>query len=173
MKLPTGALAMAMALMAGAPAAARQESIQAPPAAARTFADPSAYVPDLGRLVAATSELRDVVARFDLDRQALQRFHTVPGSDERRARLRAFQQAWLAALPAIDFDTLSRRQAAGGSAEAALRDGGGGGVGAVGDRRAPPGRASGGGDHRGRGGARRRARRESDAARGAARRGTG
>jgi uncharacterized protein (DUF885 family) len=108
MKLPTGALAMAMALMAGAPAAARQESIQAPPAAARTFADPSAYVPDLGRLVAATSELRDVVARFDLDRQALQRFHTVPGSDERRARLRAFQQAWLAALPAIDFDTLSR-----------------------------------------------------------------
>jgi hypothetical protein len=60
------------------------------------------------RLAGSTSELRDLVDRFALDRQALQRFYTVPGSNERRSRLRAFQRAWLDALPKIAFAKLSR-----------------------------------------------------------------
>ena len=82
-----------------APMSAQQPAgIQLPPDARRTFAEPAAYVPDLATLVAATSELRDVVQRFSSDRQALLRFYTVPGSPERRARLRAFQDAWLRGL---------------------------------------------------------------------------
>ena len=54
--------------------------IQLPPEAKRTLAAPEAYVPDLTKLVASTSELRDVVQRFSTDRQALLRFYTVPGS---------------------------------------------------------------------------------------------
>jgi hypothetical protein len=92
-----------------APMSAQQPAgIQLPPDARRTFAEPAAYVPDLTKLVAATSELRDMVQRFSTDRQALLRFYTVPGSLERRARLRAFQGAWLKALPAIDFAKLSQ-----------------------------------------------------------------
>ena len=95
-------------LLTGGAMTAGQAPRPAPPTVERTFSDPSAYVPDLPRLVSATSELRDVVDRFALDRQALLRFYTVPGSNERRARLRAFQQAWLQALPRIDFARLSR-----------------------------------------------------------------
>jgi uncharacterized protein (DUF885 family) len=96
-------------LAALAPASAQQPSgLQLPPEARRTFAEPAAYVPDLKTLAAATSELRDVVQRFSTDRQALLRFYSVPGAPERRARLRAFQDAWLKALPAIDFAALSR-----------------------------------------------------------------
>jgi len=96
-------------LLALGPVSAQQPAgIQLPPDARRTFAEPAAYVPDLPTLVAATSELRDVVQRFSTDRQGLLRFHTVPGSVERRTRLRAFQEAWLKALPAIDFAKLSQ-----------------------------------------------------------------
>jgi uncharacterized protein (DUF885 family) len=96
-------------LLALAPVSAQQPAgIQLPPDAKRTFAAPAAYVPDLAALVAATSELRDVVQRFSTDRQALLRFYTVPGSVERRTRLRAFQDAWLQALQAIDFAKLSQ-----------------------------------------------------------------
>ena len=92
-----------------APTSAQQPAgIQLPPDARRTFAEPAAYVPDLTTLVAATSELRDIVQRFSTDRQALLRFYTVPGSLERRARLRAFQDAWLRGLSAIDFAKLSQ-----------------------------------------------------------------
>jgi len=95
--------------VASTPMSARQRAgIQLPPDARRTFAEPAAYVPDVTKLVGATSELRDVVQRFSIDRQALLRFHSVPGSPERRARLRAFQDAWLKALPAIDFAKLSQ-----------------------------------------------------------------
>ena len=91
------------------PVSAQQPAgIQLPPDARRTFAEPAAYVPDLPTLVAATSELRDVVQRFSTDRQGLLRFYTVPGSVERRTRLRAFQEAWLKALAAIDFAKLSQ-----------------------------------------------------------------
>ena len=96
-------------LIAFAPMSAQQPAgIQLPPEARRTFAEPAAYVPDLTKLVAATSELRDVVQRFSADRQALLRFYAVPGSLERRARLGAFQDAWLKALTGIDFAKLSQ-----------------------------------------------------------------
>ena len=99
-----GGLLITLAPMSGQQPA----GIQLPPDARRTFAEPAAYVPDLTKLVAATSELRDIVQRFSTDRQALLRFYTVPGSLDRRARLRAFQDAWLKALPAIDFAKLSQ-----------------------------------------------------------------
>jgi hypothetical protein len=96
-------------LLTLAPASAQQPAgIQLPPEARRMFAEPAAYVPDLSSLVTATSELRDIVQRFSTDRQALLRFYAVPGSPERRSRLRAFQNAWLRALPAIDFAKLSK-----------------------------------------------------------------
>jgi hypothetical protein len=96
-------------LLALAPASAQQSpAIQLPPDARRTFADPAAYVPDLATLATPTSELRDLVQRLLVDRQALGRFYTVPGSVERRTRLRAFYDAWLKAMPAIDFARLSQ-----------------------------------------------------------------
>jgi uncharacterized protein (DUF885 family) len=95
-------------LAAGAALPAQQPALQEPSRAERVFADPAAYVPDMTRLAGTTSELRDLVDRFALDRQALLRFHSVTGSNERRARLRAFQQAWLKALPKVDFAKLSR-----------------------------------------------------------------
>jgi hypothetical protein len=52
--------------------------------------------------------LRDLVDRFNLDRQSIQRFYTIPGSTARRDRLRAFYDAWLARLPRVGFETLSR-----------------------------------------------------------------
>jgi uncharacterized protein (DUF885 family) len=96
-------------LLAGAgPLAQQQTALQRPPDAHRTFSNPSSYVPDLTQLAAATSELRDVIDRFGADGQAIQRFYNVPGSDERRAKLRGYYSAWLAALPKIDFGRLSR-----------------------------------------------------------------
>ncbi|MGH9370873.1 MAG: DUF885 family protein [Vicinamibacterales bacterium] len=100
--------AIAIILLAAGAGAQQQTSLQRPPDAERTFAAPGAYVPDMTRLATTTSELRDLVDRFALDRQALQRFHSVSGSNERRARLRAFEHAWLESLPAIDFAKLSR-----------------------------------------------------------------
>lgn len=95
-------------LVAGAGLLAQQQpSLQRPPEARRTFSDPSAYIPDMTQLAAATSELRDTIDRFAADGQAIQRFYSIPGSDERRARLRGYYTAWLAALPTIDFGRLS------------------------------------------------------------------
>jgi uncharacterized protein (DUF885 family) len=85
-----------------------QANLQRPPNVERTFSDPSAYIPDLTNLAAATSELRDTVERFSADRAAIQRFYTMPGSPERRERLRAFYSAWLKALTSVDFDKFSR-----------------------------------------------------------------
>jgi len=85
-----------------------QSKLQRPPNVERTFSDPSAYIPDLTNLAAATSELRDTVERFSADRAAIQRFYTIPGSPERRERLRAFYAAWLKALPSLGFDKFSR-----------------------------------------------------------------
>ena len=88
--------------------APEQSNLQRPPNVERTFSDPSAYIPDLTNLAAATSELRDTVERFSADRAAIQRFYTIPGSPERRERLRAFYAAWLKALTSVDFDKFSR-----------------------------------------------------------------
>ena len=93
-----------------APVAAQQAgtALQRPADAERGFADPAAYVPEIPH-VTATSELRDLVTRYVQDRQALQRFYTVEGSAERRERLRAFNRAWLAALPRTNFASLSKQ----------------------------------------------------------------
>ena len=95
-------------LLAGVRFSAQQAPLQEPANADRVFSDPTTYVPELTPLIASTSELRDLVDRFALDRQALQRFYNLPGSNQRRARLRAFQQAWLRRLPKVDFNALSR-----------------------------------------------------------------
>ena len=105
------ALVAAVCAAAVFPAAAQQTAapqLQRPPDVERMFADPAAYVPEIP-LVAATSELRDLVERYAQDRQALARFYTVPGSDVRRERFRAFNRAWLAALPNVDFTKLSQQ----------------------------------------------------------------
>ena len=99
---------LGVVLAASTALTAQQPALQAPPTVDRAFDEAAAYVPDMTRLAGSTSELRDLVDRFALDRQALQRFYTVPGSNERRARLRAFQRAWLDALPKIGFAKLSR-----------------------------------------------------------------
>ena len=97
-------------LLTAAAAEARQQpaSLQQPPNAERGFANPSAYVPELP-LVASASELQDLVERYVQDRQALQRFYNVQGSDARRERMRAFNRAWLVALPNVKFASLSRQ----------------------------------------------------------------
>ena len=79
-------------MIAGGHLVAQQPALQRPPEAHRTFSDPSAYIPDLTNFAAATSELRDTVDRFSTDRPAIQRFYNIPGSHERRARLRGSTQ---------------------------------------------------------------------------------
>jgi hypothetical protein len=103
-------LGLAIVLLTSDGPAGQQEQppLQRPPDAQRTFSPPSAYVPDLTELAATTSGLRDVVDRFSADAQALSRFYTIPGSDERRAKARAYLNAWLASLPKIPFARLSR-----------------------------------------------------------------
>ena len=67
-----------------------------------------AYVPDLAPPApAATSELRDVVARYSADRDALGRRYDDDYSPERRLMLRDFYGAWLQKLGSIDFAKLS------------------------------------------------------------------
>jgi uncharacterized protein (DUF885 family) len=108
MKRQISCTLVVLLLQPAASSGRQQPALQQPPDARRAFADPAAYVPDMTRLAASTSELRDVVARFAADRQAILRFYAVPGSNERRARLRAFQRAWLGALTKIDFAKQSR-----------------------------------------------------------------
>ena len=62
-----GLATIILALFAGAGVVAQQtppQTLQRPPEARRALSAPSAYVPDMKNLAAATSELRDVVARF-------------------------------------------------------------------------------------------------------------
>ena len=107
MKRSTTALLLS-ALASTGVQAQQQKPLQRPPEVRREFAEPAAYVPDLAKLVASTSEMRDVVDRFSSDRAVLQRFESVPGSNDRRARLRGFYQAWLAKLPTLQFDRMSQ-----------------------------------------------------------------
>ena len=111
MRRDASLIAVACLLAAGLSAFAQEKPakpLQHPPDVERTFSSPEAYLPDVTDLAAATSELRDTVERFGADRQALQRFHSIPGSKERRDRLRGFYDAWLMGLPGIRFDRLSR-----------------------------------------------------------------
>jgi hypothetical protein len=57
-------------------------------------------------MLAEASELRDVVARYGQDRDALLRRHDVEGSPDRRSRLRAFYREWQDALEKIPFESL-------------------------------------------------------------------
>jgi len=107
-RITTALLVSAVAAGAAQAQQAQQKPLQRPPEARREFADPTAYVPDLRTLVASTSEMRDVIERFSSDRAVLQRFENVPGSDQRRERLRGFYRAWLARLPTLDFDRMSQ-----------------------------------------------------------------
>ena len=103
------AIAALVVAISGNPSGQQQApaSLQRPPDVERTFSTPDAYVPDVTALVASTSELRGTVDRFAADRQALQRFHNIPGSHARREKLRGFYTAWLKALPRIEFSRLS------------------------------------------------------------------
>lgn len=66
-------------------------------------------LPESGRLLDAPgNELRDLLVRFDLDHQALQRSHQIPMSETRRARLETFYRGWLDRAKAIDFKPLSQ-----------------------------------------------------------------
>jgi hypothetical protein len=80
------------------PGAGRQES------AAFRAADPS--VPSLQGLVAAKSELRDVVERYSTDLRALYRRYDADYSPVRWERLREFFTTWRARLQELDYDAL-------------------------------------------------------------------
>jgi uncharacterized protein (DUF885 family) len=78
----------------------------------QTGVDGGLYVPRLAELVlpaGAASELRDVVARFVTDRNALQRRWNVEWAPMRRQRLREFYRGWTARLQELDFDRLSQQ----------------------------------------------------------------
>ncbi|MDP2138488.1 MAG: DUF885 family protein [Candidatus Didemnitutus sp.] len=65
------------------------------------------YVPDLAPLTAAqSSELRELVDRYVADLAALRRFYSVPNSTLQITRFKAFNEAWLVRLDAVDFESL-------------------------------------------------------------------
>ncbi|MGE5814331.1 MAG: DUF885 family protein [Acidobacteriota bacterium] len=79
------------------------------PAAAEQGTRAATYVPDLQPLVMqATSELRDAVERYRVDRLAMQRRWSVEQSPETRAQFRTFLTTWRENLTQIPFDTLSQ-----------------------------------------------------------------
>lgn len=74
--------------------------------------DGAHYVPPLGTLLAprgAESEMRDVVARFTTDENALGRRWSVEYSPLRRQRFREFYRGWQARLRELDFDRLGQQ----------------------------------------------------------------
>ncbi len=69
--------------------------------------DGTLYVPDLAKMTQpASSELRELVERFQADRESLLRFYSVPGSGLRLRRLREFYGNWQAKLGQMPYDTL-------------------------------------------------------------------
>ncbi|MSU51199.1 MAG: DUF885 domain-containing protein [Opitutus sp.] len=67
----------------------------------------TSYVPALPSLARpSSSELRELVERYVTDRDALQRFYSVPGSTLQLDRLRGFNTAWLTELDGLAFDSL-------------------------------------------------------------------
>jgi uncharacterized protein (DUF885 family) len=70
--------------------------------------DTATWVPALSPLEnPSPSELKDVVARFTLDHDALSRRFDAAHSPDRRAALRGLMQTWQQRLDTIDFDVLS------------------------------------------------------------------
>ena len=77
------------------------------PATGRAQGAPDSVVPALGPLVTTpTSELRDVVQRYAVDRAALGRRYAVDYAPARRERFRTFTAGWRARLAELDFDRL-------------------------------------------------------------------
>ncbi|HVZ65193.1 MAG TPA: DUF885 family protein [Lacunisphaera sp.] len=104
MKNPTCWILMA-ALVGGTARASAEDLRHGQPAQAQR--DANLYVPDLAVLAQPqSSELRELIERFTADRDSLTRFYSVPGSAQRRQRLRAFYEAWQAKLDAIPYDSL-------------------------------------------------------------------
>ncbi len=64
------------------------------------------FLPAPARAQVPESELRDVVARYTIDRAALARRWDVDYSVARRERMREFQRQWQARLADLDFDAL-------------------------------------------------------------------
>jgi hypothetical protein len=74
------------------------------PASTRKAAD---YVPDVAALARpVSSELRELVERFEADQKELERFASVKSSAAHRARMREFYTTWQAKLAAMDFERL-------------------------------------------------------------------
>lgn len=76
-------------------------------AGAQTAAGAHDDVPALASYSSGPSELRDVIERYNADRDALSRSYPVRLSPARYQRLSSFNAEWLAALLAMDFDGLS------------------------------------------------------------------
>ena len=65
------------------------------------------YVPDLATLAAPqSSELRELVERFNSDNRVLESFYSAPGSEKRRTRFRALYTVWLQRLDAMPYEPL-------------------------------------------------------------------
>ena len=74
------------------------------PAVTRAAAD---YVPDVAALaVPASSELRELVERFVVDRAEVERFASVKWSALHQRRMREFYATWQTRLAAVDFERL-------------------------------------------------------------------
>ena len=69
--------------------------------------DVTLYVPDLTAMARPTSsELRELVERFRLDRDGLLAVYTVPNSTLQLRRLKEFYQAWATKLEAMPYEQL-------------------------------------------------------------------
>jgi uncharacterized protein (DUF885 family) len=78
----------------------------------QTGEDGAGYVPPLAPLLApkgAESELRDIVARYNADGNALGRRWNVEWSPSRRQRFREFYRGWQTRLRELDFDKLAQQ----------------------------------------------------------------
>lgn len=105
MKIPARLLFFPVTLASIAVGAAAQEWRHGQPAQAERAVD--AYVADLAHVAQAPgSELRGLVERYAQDLAGFERFYTVPDSALKLARYRAFHEAWLARLEALDFERL-------------------------------------------------------------------
>lgn len=96
-----------LASLAAAPLFAQE------PARYQTGVDAREYVPSLTTLLASggetASELRDIVARYTTDANALGRRWHVDWSPTRRERMRQFYRGWQARLRELDFDRLGQQ----------------------------------------------------------------
>lgn len=92
--------ALAALLAASAPAFAAESN----PAVTRPTADYVVDVPALAK--PASSQLRELIERFRVDRAELERFYSLRGSAQRAQRMREFFEVWKTRLAAVNFDAL-------------------------------------------------------------------